>query len=173
MTLYKLPFAIFPVKEVYARSRDDIAAWLRWYEQNPFEFYARSGRAGTLADVVEVKKGELRFDFGGIVSGSEYAYIDVLPDFTAKIRLESIPYFPAFQSRLREQKVGDLYMVQNFDGGMNPLSYVPEDVFNALRKCDISQYERQAENHIKRLNKALAGGMFTVAPRATKKEKIN
>ena len=174
MALYKLSFAIFPIKDIYARSKLDIADWLDWYRQNPIEVYARTGTPGTMVDIVQVERGELRFDFGGIVSGNEYACINFLPDFTAKIRLESLPHFPAFRARLPEQKVGNLYQVQNFDGGLNPLSYVPADVFKALKKCDVSAHEERAEKHIGRLNRALSDSKyFQVLPRVTKKGKFN
>ncbi len=100
MVLYKLPFAIFPVKDIYARSRDDIEEWLERYKNDPFEIVTKQDEeAGTISDIITVQKGELLYDFGGLVSGREYAEIDILPDFMVKIRLESIPFFPSYLTR--------------------------------------------------------------------------
>lgn len=175
MVLYKLPFAIFPVKDIYARSRSDIEQWLERYNQNPFEVVTLSEKKiGTIKDIVEVEKGELVFDFGGIAMGNEYAFVDFLPDFTAKVRLESLPHFPSYLSRVEEYKEGNLYLVQNFNGGLNPLSYIPRDVFEALKKCDVSEHEERAEQHLERLNMALSNiNSFQVRPRVTRKGKFN
>lgn len=175
MVLYKLPFAIFPVKDIYARSRGDIVQWLERYEQNPFEVVPLSEKKiGTINDIVTVERGELIFDFGGIAAGNEYVYVDLLPDFTAKIRLESLPLFPSYLARVEEYKEGNLYVVQICHGSLSPLSYVPQDVFEALKKCDVSDYEEKAEQHIERLNRALSeSNSFQVRPRVTRKGKLN
>src|SRR3989344_5932064 len=175
MVLYKLPFAIFPVKDIYARSQEDIVQWLEKYEQNPYEVLGLSGnKAGTIADMVEVEKGELVFDFGGIAAGNEFAEIDFLPDFTAKVRLESLPYFPSYIARIEEYKDGNLYAVQISHGSLGPLSYIPKDVLGALKKCDVSGHEEQAEQHIERLNRAISGSdSFYVRPRVTRKGRLN
>src|SRR3989344_6733115 len=116
MVLYKLSFAIFPVKDIYARSRDDIAAWLERYERDPFEVASLSEKKLGIDDIIEVEKGELLFDFGGIAAGNEFAEIDFLPDFTAKIRLESLPHFPSYLTRVEERKEGNLYVVHTSNG---------------------------------------------------------
>ncbi|MDP3699170.1 MAG: hypothetical protein Q8R47_06320 [Nanoarchaeota archaeon] len=175
MALYKLPFAIFPIKDIYARSLDDIKQWLGAYDQNPLEVVTKSeAKIGSITDIVEVEKGELIFDFGGITAGNEYAYVDFLPDFTAKIRLESVPLFPVHQSQLKLKKNGNLYAVRNYNGSLNPLCYVPLDVFEALKRCDISAHEKRAEEHIGKLNGTLAGSShFKVFPRVPKKGNFN
>ena len=139
MALYKLSFALFPIQDIYARSRDDIARWLHFYNQNPVEVVTKSeALPGGLTDIIKAKKGELRFDFGGIVSGNEYA----------------VQTFP--------------------NGALAPVSYVPHDVFEALKCSDISPYEERAEKHIQRLNEALTGcSSFQVLPRVTKKGEFN
>ncbi|MDO8511503.1 MAG: hypothetical protein Q7S55_05045 [Nanoarchaeota archaeon] len=174
MVLYKLSFAIFPVKDIYARSRDDIAAWLERYEQDPFEVAALSEKKLGIDDIVEVEKGELLFDFGGIAAGNEFAEVDFLPDFTAKIRLESLPHFPSYLTRVEERKEVNLYVIRTCNGILAPLSYVPRDVFEAFKKCDVSGHEERAEQHIERLNRAISGSdSFHVRPRVTRKGKLN
>lgn len=174
MVLYKLSFAIFPVKDIYARSRDDIAAWLERYERDPFEVASLSEKKLGIDDIIEVEKGELLFDFGGIAAGNEFAEIDFLPDFTAKVRLESLPYFPSYIARIEEYKEGNLYAVQISHGSLGPLSYIPKDVLGALKKCDVSGHEEQAEQHIERLNRAISGSdSFQVRPRVTRRGKLN
>lgn len=176
MALYKLSFAIFPIQDIYARSQEDIASWLHFYNQNQIELVTKSeAEQGGLTDIVEVKKGELVFDFGGSVSGREYAYIDFLPDFLAKIRLESLPHFPSYLRRVEEYKESNLYAVQTFpNGAIAPVCYVPEDVFEAFKKCDVTAHERRAEEHLERLNRVLAGSKsFRVLPRVTKKGSFN
>ena len=148
---------------------------LHHYHKNPFEVVTLSEKkVGTIRDIVEVEKGEIIFDFGGIAAGNEYAYVAFLPDFTAKIRLESLPYFPSYLSRVEEHKEGNLYAVQNFNGGLNPLCYVPRDVFEALKRCDISAHEERAEQHLERLNTALSDSKsFQVRPKVTRKGGFN
>lgn len=175
MVLYKLPFALFPIKDIYARNRDDIREWLDGYHQQLIEVVTPSNLPiGSIDDIVEVEKGELLFDFGGIVAGNEFAGVGFLPDFTAKIRLESIPLFPLHISQIKEKKNGNLYAVRNYHGGINPLSYVPVDVFEALKKCDVSAHEERAEEHINRLNQALSGSKyFKVMPKVARKKDFN
>lgn len=176
MVLYKLSFAILPIQDIYARSREDIARWLHHYNQNPLEVVTKYGmEQGGLTDIVQVEKGELTFDFGGSVSGKEYAYVDFLPDFRAKIRLESLPHFPSYLKRIEEYKEAGLYAVQTSpNGAIAPTCYVPHDVFQAFKKCDVTAHEERAEKHLERLNQALAGSRsFHVLPRVTKKGNFN
>jgi len=73
MVLYKISFAIFPVKDIYARSRDDIERWLESYHRNPFEVVTKDGKdPGSIADLVQIEKGEVMFDFGGIAAGNKF-----------------------------------------------------------------------------------------------------
>lgn len=176
MALYKLSFAVFSIQDIYARSQEDIARWLHFYNQNPVEVVTKSGaEPGGLTDIIEVKKGELTFDFGGSVSGREYAYVDFLPDFTAKIRLESLPHFPSYLTRIEEYKEADLYAVQTSpNGAIAPVCYVPQDVFQAFKKCDVTAHELRAEKHIERLNQALVEKTsFRIRPKVTRKKDFN
>ena len=175
MVLYKLPFAIFPVKDIYARSRDDIVRWVEGYRQNPFEVVPYSeNKVGSINDIVTCEKGELLFDFGGIISGNEYALVDFLHDFGVRIRLESLPHFPSYLARVKERKEGNLYLVKTVQGSLSPISYVPQDVFEAFKKCDVSAHEERAKQHILDLNQALSGSeSFQVMPRVTSKGKLN
>ena len=175
MVLYKLSFAIFPVKDIYARSRSDIVEWLEKYEQNPFKVATLGGKKiGAIEDIFEVEKGELTFDFGGIAVGNEYASVDFLPDFGAKVRLESLPCFTSYLARVEKYKKGNLYGIRIFNGTLGSISYVPDDVFEALKKCDFSDHERKAERHIELLNKVLSkSDSFQVRPRVTRKGKFN
>ena len=160
MTLYKLPFAFFPVRNIYARSREDIVRWLDIYERKPFEVLTSSGKAkriGAVDDIIEVEKGELVFDFEGAIAGNQYASIDFLPDFAAQVRLESLPHFQSYLARVKERREGDLYIVESHHGGIISGNYVPLDVFRAFKSCDVSSYEERARQYIESLNKAFAG----------------
>lgn len=176
MVLYKLSFAIFPIKDIFARSRDDIARWLHQYHQNPIEVITKNSvEVGGLTDIVEISKGELVFDFGGSVCGREYAYIDILPDFQVRIRLESLPHFPSYLSRVEEHKEGNLYAVNTYpNGALAPVSYLPQDVFEAFKRCDVSAHEDRAERHIEKLNQVLVDKRFYLArPKITRRKNFN
>ncbi|MEK6900103.1 MAG: hypothetical protein AABX05_03185 [Nanoarchaeota archaeon] len=178
MVLYKLPFAVFPIVNIYARNTEDIIGWMSWFQQQDIEVIGSKGRfpAG-IESLVQVDKGELKFDFGGIVSGKEYAEIDITEDFTVKVRTESVPYFRSYQSRLKTIKVGDLYGVREYFGSFNAMSYVPLDVFSALRDCDLSSSESAGAEHIKKLNRALDGlrteSNFHVFPKPRTRKAFN
>ncbi|MEK6863190.1 MAG: hypothetical protein AABW53_00670 [Nanoarchaeota archaeon] len=169
MVLYKLPFAFFPVRDVYARDKMDIVEWLDWFAKQDVEVVGRDPNAPAgVEHIIEVSKGTLGFDFEGLVAGNEYAEVPLTEDFVAKIRLESVPYFKSYQSRLKPQAVGNLAAVLTHHGNYKATSYVPQDVFQALRVCDISGWEPAAEEHIKKINEALqqlgAGGECHLLP---------
>ena len=175
MVLYKLSFALLPIHEIYAYEKTDILDWLRWFEQHPRKVLTLPGKEqGGIEDIIEIEKGELRFDFGGMVAGSEYAYVDLTPDFVAKIRLESVPSFHFFRERLSEQKVGNVYKVKVSNGSFASTSYVPYEVIQGLKNCDLAAAEKKAEEHIEKLNKALSESRyFAVEPKPTKKSDFN
>lgn len=155
MVLYKLPFAVFPIQDIYARSREDIKQWLDLYQQDPVRVVTKAEVGiGTLDNIVEVEKGELAFDLQLAWSGDQYAYVDFLPDFRAKIKLDSVPSFSFFQRRMEEYKQGNLYAVPTSpNGSFICMCYVPEDVFRALKACDVSAHEKKVEEYITMVNR--------------------
>ena len=176
MVLYKLPFAVFPIQDIYARSREDIEEWLDRYHRNPIPLVVTKSekQLGRLSDIVVVEKGELAFDLVLPLASPQHAYIDFLPDFTAKINLSSIPVFPFFLQRIEEYKHGNLYEVLvSPNGSFISASYVPDDVFHALRKIDISGFELKAEKHICCLNKTLRNEGIGIIPKVTKQINFN
>lgn len=177
MVLYKLPFAFFPIRDVYARDKMDIAEWLEWFAKQDIkqniEIVGRTSNVSAgIEQIVEVAGGELKFDFEGIVAGNKYAEVFLTEDFVAKIRLESVPYFKSHQSRLQLRTAGNLYAVQTYHGVYSATNYVPQDVFQALCVCDISMWEEAAEEHLKKLNEALQqlrrSGVFYTLPKPCK-----
>lgn len=169
MVLYKLPFAFFPVRDIYARDKMDIREWLGWFAKQNLKVVGRdlNGPAG-VEQIVKVAEGTLEFDFGGLVAENNYAEILLTEDFVAKIRLESVPYFRSYQSRLKPQAIGNLAAVLTHHGKYNAASYVPQDVFQALCSCDVSGWEAAAEEHIQQINQRLQqlqrGGHFYTSP---------
>ncbi|MEK6853148.1 MAG: hypothetical protein AABX64_00525 [Nanoarchaeota archaeon] len=45
MVLYKLPFAFFPVRDVYARDKMDIVEWLDWFAKQDVGVVGRNPNA--------------------------------------------------------------------------------------------------------------------------------
>jgi hypothetical protein len=162
MVLYKLSFAFFPIQQVYARNKADIVGWLAQLNDTTLqglEIMHEPGKnkLGGVEDIVEVKKGELRYDFGGrIAKSAAPVEIPVAADFVVKIPLESLPSFPSFQRNFVERKIGNLYGIHTCREIIITSSYVPQDIFEALRDLDLSSYDRKAEEHLKRINQSFA-----------------
>ena len=147
-----------------------IVEWLDWFAKQDIEVVGRNPDAPAgVEHIIEVSKGTLEFDFEGLVAGNEYAEVPLTEDFVAKIRLESVPYFKSHQSRLQPRTVGNLNAVRTYHGKFSATNYVPQDVFQALRVCDISAWEEAAEEHLKKINEALQqlrrGSYFYALPK--------
>lgn len=169
MALYKLPFALFPVRDIYARDKKDIAAWLEWFAEQDIKVLKHNpGASAGVEQIIEVSKGAMAFDFGGLVAGNKFAEISLTEDFIARVRFESVPYFKSWQSRLKSQEAGNLNAVKNYYGKIQVTNYVPQDVFQALCSCDVSGWEAAAEEHIQQINQRQQqlqrGGHFYASP---------
>lgn len=182
MVLYKLSYAFFPVKDVYSRNKVDIVDWLHQFgdkELQGLEVHPEfgKGKLGGVEDIIEVEKGELRYDFGGrIAKCAALVEIPLGTDFVVKIPLESLPSFPFFQRNFTERKTAGLYGVHTCNEISITSSYVPQDIYEALRDLDISPYLHKAEQHIKEVNRALnhhRSKHYIAFPKPTKPDDFN
>lgn len=170
MALYKLPFALYPIKDVFARNHDDVLQWLEWFNSKNVDVIAHSDSSGPrgIDDIVKVEKGELLFDFPGMVFlEPEFIEVDLTPDFVAKIRLESIPHFCSYQSQLKERKLGNLCVIKTYHTGIAPTCFIPKDIFEALktydfRNLDISEHEEHLRKRFELLNQVRSNRKYFV-----------
>ena len=155
--LFKLPFALVPVRDVYSRNLNDLESWLRSVKKKdvlPCCSDKGLNKHGGIEDIELVATGNINIDFGGTrMVGSKPYELNITDDFVISIYPESVLDFRLYQKRLAVREVGNLYQVAVFDFQKY---FVPLDVFEALKNYDVSAEEKRAARYMENFFKTCA-----------------
>ena len=139
-----------PLYTIYSRSIDDIFEWQTEFLNSGDLLGGESPTNKEILDHVDLKEvnvvehGTFRLSF----PGSGYIYNEenpwpeafVTPDFKLGIDHKIVPFFELYQELLGNAfKVGKLYQLERCLGVLPFVTYIPEDIYDAIRTFDITE----------------------------------
>ena len=161
MDLYKLNNPAEDNTYFYARDPEHIIELIQQYRKKVTEKERQDPKLvnwvksePTLDQIVKVKEGSLCFQAGMIcmdTKGELFEHLQVTPDFTVHVNVESLPYFDLARTELPEHKRGKLYKMHCPGSIFQGLYFLPEDIIKAIVAYDLTELYKKGDEYLGRI----------------------